>query len=248
MSEQSGPPAIGRRRFLKWSAISGLIAAVPGLACSGGDEEVFAGGTTSQSSSTTAPPSTTTEATTTTAPTTSSTAAAAETTTTTAAAPPSPGAAAGLGPDELAFNVTYEMSSGGKQLNPYLAIWIENEDGEVLRTIELWSQQSKKGPRWLPDLKRWFVVDEKRLSNGGADVIDTLSQATRQPGSYSFVWDGLDQDGAPVADKTVVAHVETAREQGPYSLIRAEVVRGTGEELALADDGELSKASVIVGV
>lgn len=150
------------------------------------------------------------------------------------------------GPIPLAIDFVYTMAAGGKQLDPYVAVWIENVDGVTLRTIELWFQQDSKGPKWLKDLTQWWRRDQARLAAGGSDLVDVVSSATRKPGAYSLLWDGLDDAGQPVLDETVVVCIESARERGPYSLICEQVTPAVlSTPLALPDDGELSGANLV---
>lgn len=147
---------------------------------------------------------------------------------------------------EMVVQFTYTQGAGGKNLPPYIAVWVEDGEGELVETIELWFQQDEKGPRWLPDLKRWFRKEEGFVAAGGADETDVISSATRLAGSYSVVWDGQTPAGPlPAGDYFIC--IEAARERGPYSLIRAAMpVDGVGFELALPNDEELSGARVIL--
>jgi hypothetical protein len=145
---------------------------------------------------------------------------------------------------ELVIDFTFAADSGGRVQNPYIAVWIENEAEELVQTISLW-MKSGNGLEWLPDLKRWYSVDQDRVDAGGTDMVDTISSATRVAGDYSVVWDGTDTTGAPVAQGTYHVCIEAAREHGPYELIREAVTIGTSAfSTELDPDGELTAASV----
>jgi hypothetical protein len=209
----------------------GVAVLVPGLACSGNDDaQVFGQGDTPSTASTSnaVPPASTVVE---------------ESTTTTAVA------AAGLPRGaELVVSFTYQQAAGGRNEPPYVAVWVENDAGELLQTISLWYRGDSRGTRWLPDLKRWFAVDDERIDAGGANTIDVVSSATRLPGSYSVVWDGL-VEGEPARAGDHHLCIESVRERGPYSLIREPVTfDGDVFSLDLPSDNELveARAEIVV--
>lgn len=141
---------------------------------------------------------------------------------------------------------TYEQVSGGKNVPPYVAVWIEDGSGNLLTTVTLWYQQFGRGERWLPDLARWYNVDQSRIAAGGADTVDAISGATRSPGSYQVAWNGTANGSAVPAGNYFVC-IESARERGPYSLIRQAIsLNGSPQQQDLSSDGELINASVSV--
>jgi hypothetical protein len=137
---------------------------------------------------------------------------------------------------ELVVDFTYSSgSSQGPVRNPYIAVWVEDGDGNLVQTVSLWYEQSGKGARWLNELRNWYSV-------GAGDTV--TSGATRAAGTYSVVWDGTGLDGQPVPAGDYVLFIEAAREHGPYSITSAPItVDGSSFQVALADDGELSAAT-----
>lgn len=229
---------VSRRAFLKKAALAaGAVAFFPSLAACGSDAEQFAattiaaGVTTSQAS----PSATTVTAETTTT--------AAETTTT--AAPTTQATSVSLpSGSEMVISFSYAASAtGGRVRNPYIAVWLEDDNGELVNTVALWFLQTQKGLRWLSELRRWASVD------GTSTTIDAISSATRTPGEYAVVWDGTDSAGEMVPSGNYFVCIESAREHGPYSLIREPVALANSDlTFALADDGELSSAQVTFSV
>jgi hypothetical protein len=145
---------------------------------------------------------------------------------------------------ELAVAFSYVPERGGRILNPYIAVWIENGDGLLIRTVHL-TFQSGKGVKWLPDLREWWRADQMRILLGGVDQASTISSPTRVPGSWKVAWDGKAADGTVVRQGSYVLMIEAARERGPYELIRKELTIGSGPfETALDPVGELQQASV----
>lgn len=121
----------------------------------------------------------------------------------------------------IAFSVVAPESRRYKK--PYVAVWVENTDGEIVKTLSLWLMQKRPGPRWYPDLKRWYTREENRKEAYGGDMIEFLSTPTRSPGSYNIYWDGTnDVDQLVVQDDYFIC-IESAREHGPYNLIREAV-------------------------
>ncbi len=135
------------------------------------------------------------------------------------------------------MSFTYTPSdSGGRIHDPYVAVWIEDTDGNLVDTVAVWFQQDDKGTKWLDDLTLWYSV-----SNSAEDT--TMSGATRSPGSYDVIWDGTDLAGNAVAQGDYVVFVESAREHGPYSIVSGTLTLGDdGAVLELGSDTELVDA------
>jgi len=218
---------ISRRAFLRRTAAAGLAAAVPGviLAACGSDAETFGSAATTRTTSTGA----------TTAPIADPTTAATTTLPAVATSAALPDGAA------VVVDFTYAAASSGRggAKNPYIAVWVEDEAGDLVATIALWFLQSQKGLRWLNELRRWSTVD------GDNATIDTISSATRTPGSYQVVWDGTTSDGERARQGSYHIAIEAAREHGPYSLIREPLtLAGEAFTTTLQPEGELTDAAV----
>ena len=211
------PNAVGRRRFLKGSALAGLFLLSPAAARAA----------TRTGSKTAAKTATKTAA----KSTTKVTKAATKSTNSTAVFDPA---------DELAVNFTFATSDGGFRIhNPYVAVFIEDSAGSLVRTIDL-SIETGRGLRYVHELQRWY-----RSANGGNDLVDTISSATRVPGAYHVVWDGRNESKALMPKGEYYVCIEAAREHGPYELIRESVtIAGAPFMKKFADSGELQGASV----
>ena len=121
---------------------------------------------------------------------------------------------------ELAIDIELNEITDFRPHRPYVAIWIENKEGKPIRTLSVWMQSGRKGQKYVRDLRRWFREDQDRQTAGGADLIPTVSSATRQPGRYSFVWNGRDDQGKPVEQGEYFVNIEVVREHGTYQLVR----------------------------
>lgn len=137
---------------------------------------------------------------------------------------------------ELVVSFTYQASSTDRAKRPYIAVWLEDSDGELVDTISLWYQQDGKGKKWLDDLRHWYSVSE------GSDT--TMSGATRVAGDYIVSWDGTDASGDLVSQGEYTLYIEASREHGPYSLASAALAIGeSGFVVTLDGDEELSTLS-----
>lgn len=144
---------------------------------------------------------------------------------------------------ELVVDFTFAIEqAGGRIHDPYVAVWVEDSEGNLVDTISLWYQQGRKGQKWLNDLVRWYDVSDQ-----AADT--SMSGATQVAGSYSVVWDGTGLDGQKVAAGDYVLYIEAAREKGPYQLISAPISLGSDDaSVTFEPSGELTDASATFSV
>lgn len=222
--------AVTRRAFVKRSLVIGALVATPGLACSTDDKQAFKS------------TATTTGAAASTVPTAASVASGGSAASTTI------GAAAASGPafptgGKVIVKFTFAATDGGGRVNnPFIAVWIENSTGELVKTVSLWYKDRES--KYLNNLTRWATVETAFASAGKTDPYDTVSGATRLAGAYSVAWDGTDASGSPVAQGQYFVCIEAAREHGPYELIRGPIAIGSAALTApLTDNGELTTAS-----
>lgn len=145
---------------------------------------------------------------------------------------------------QMTVNFTYTAEDGGGMVrNPYIAVWVEDKQGNLVQTISVWFLQSQKGERYLQHLRSWYTI----ATEASAEV--TTSGATRPAGTYSVVWDGKGMDGNLVAQGEYVLLIEAAREHGPYSVSSTTLtLSDKGVEVALPDDTELSGMTASVAV
>ncbi len=138
-------------------------------------------------------------------------------------------------PASMELAVTFTITpptSAGRYLKPYVAVWIEDEDGKPVRTLTLWRMQDEKGKKYLNELRRWFR---------SVGALDTVSSATRVPGTYAVAWDGLTDAGRRAPQGTYTLTVEAAREKGPYGRVKIPLtLAATPARFSGADNGELA--------
>ncbi|MEQ1826813.1 MAG: DUF2271 domain-containing protein [Pirellula sp.] len=133
----------------------------------------------------------------------------------------------------------------GRYRRPYVAVWIEDKDGNPLKTLVLWIHNTGHGQRWLPDLKRWYRSDNRRQQVDKVDLVTAVSEATRRPGAYSITWNGQDDHKKLVPAGEYVLCIEAAREHGTYQLIRKKIsIDRSSFKEKLDDNVEIHAASI----
>lgn len=115
---------------------------------------------------------------------------------------------------EVALTINLKAPDSGRRAKrPYVAVWVEDASGKVVRTVTVWGNKRK----YLPDLRAWWKLA------GGADWASTVTRATRPAGEHRIAWDGLDDQGAPLPPGTYTLVLEANREHGTYSIERGRI-------------------------
>ena len=102
-----------------------------------------------------------------------------------------------------------EGTGRGAQYRPYLGVWAEDpaNSNKLIRVIAFWAND----PRYYNELSILF-----NRAGRSRDRMQALARATRPSGKYDLMWDGLDDQMAPVPSGTYRIVVETHRENGSY--------------------------------
>ena len=123
------------------------------------------------------------------------------------------------------FEINHPEAEAGRYRRPYVAVWVEDKDGNSVRTLTLWVSMGGAGPfQWLPDLKRWYASDLERKRRDKKELLFTVARPTRPPGKYKAIWDGKDDRGKVLGAGEYTIFVEAAREHGTYQSIRKQVI------------------------
>ena len=129
-------------------------------------------------------------------------------------------------------------SSGGMSRNPYMAVWIEDADGNFVKTLALYHKPN--GDNWLNSLSSWYS------SSGGAD---TTTSGTVPAGSFTATWDGSTAAGGRAEQGDYYVCVESMVEHGSESLVRQKVTFGSSASQAtLTPAGDIAAAAVSYAV
>jgi hypothetical protein len=146
---------------------------------------------------------------------------------------------------EIAIDVEIAAQDGFRVRRPYVAVWIEDLSGKPIRTLCLWMELGRKGPKYLRDLRRWYRDELTPSQVDGGDLVQTVSSPTREAGKYSLVWDGKDDKGRLVDQGQYVLCIEAARQHGTYQLITQPLKVETHPfKQALAGNIEIKAAAV----
>jgi thiamine biosynthesis lipoprotein ApbE len=122
------------------------------------------------------------------------------------------------------FEINRPEAEIGRYRRPYVVVWVEDKDGNSVRTLNLWVSMSGAGPfQWMPDLKRWYVADQERKERDKKDLFFTIARPTRPPGKYKVIWDGKDDHKRLLPAGEYTIWIEAAREHGTYQDIRKKV-------------------------
>jgi thiamine biosynthesis lipoprotein len=106
------------------------------------------------------------------------------------------------------YQVTMNLPLTARGKRPYTAVWVEDPSGRLVRGLALWVGKSK------------YYADLSTLWNqlhGNFDQLRSVTRATRGPGQYDLVWDGLDNNHRPVPPGQYRIIVETNQEHGTYA-------------------------------
>ncbi|WZO97521.1 DUF2271 domain-containing protein [Isosphaeraceae bacterium EP7] len=143
------------------------------------------------------------------------------------------------------FEIVKPATEQGRYRRPYIAVWVEDKDGQPVRTLALWVSQGGAGPfQWLPDLRRWFAADQERKKFDKTDMVLTISRPTRPPGKYSVIWDGKDNKKKPLGPGQYTLCIDSAREHGTSESIRQEInVGGDTFRVTAEGNAEVSSAA-----
>ena len=90
---------------------------------------------------------------------------------------------------------------------PYVAVWAENASGKAVRVLAFWADKS----RYYSELSSFFAAVGR-----DQNAMYSMARATRAPGSYQLLWDGLDDQRKPVPAGDYRIVVETNQEHGTY--------------------------------
>lgn len=147
-----------------------------------------------------------------------------------------------LWPPGFVFQLNLEINQPAqrKYHRPYIAVWIEDDEGKMVKTLCLWME---RGSSWVRKLSRWSRIREK-----DPQLLRTLTSATRMPGKYRLDWNGLSDDGTPLLTGHYQLYIEAVREKGSHQLIREDFVLGERPIMKeLSGNLEIKSASITYG-
>ena len=122
---------------------------------------------------------------------------------------------------EVSIEVNLPVSEGSMNYRPYVAVWIEDENDQTVKTVAVWRKEAD----WLKDMRRWW----RKAGRYDQGELDSVTGATRRAGVHLIKWDATNQQGEAVAAGKYTVNIEAAREHGSRSWVRQIVTLGEGE-------------------
>ena len=106
------------------------------------------------------------------------------------------------------MTLTLPLTAPRSSKRPYVAVWVEDSSDKLVRVLGIWGTKSK----YQSSLSTLW----DRL-HGNFNQLRSVTRATRPPGKYDLVWDGMDNDGKPMPLGTYRITIETSQEHGTYA-------------------------------
>jgi thiamine biosynthesis lipoprotein len=134
-------------------------------------------------------------------------------------------------PTRFALTIDYELPSrGGRAYSPYVAIWITDENNQLVRALTMLGAKLD----YVSENYIWW----RRYGRARPQIVAAISRPTRHAGRYSAVWDGKDDLGQPVGQGRYTVHVEAVREKGLHSYQAMELMLAGDPVQAMAPAGD----------
>jgi thiamine biosynthesis lipoprotein len=100
---------------------------------------------------------------------------------------------------------------------PYVAVWVETTSGKLVRVLAFWASK----PKYFSELSSFWNIASREQR-----LLYSTARATREPGKYQLVWDGLGEQRRPTPPGTYRIVVETNQEHGVYAKQAGTIVCG----------------------
>ncbi|MCL2215189.1 MAG: DUF2271 domain-containing protein [Treponema sp.] len=124
---------------------------------------------------------------------------------------------------EITFTFTRQSGSASNQY----AVWIENAQGQLVKTLYATRWTANGGYRSRPSsIPVWVKLSD--LANMSRSQIDAVSSATPRTGTVTYAWDGTDSRGAAVPQGNYVMVLEGTLRWENQVLYRAPFRLGQG--------------------
>jgi rhodanese-related sulfurtransferase len=107
------------------------------------------------------------------------------------------GGAAGSNALPKALNITFDYARQSGSASNQFAVWIEDMDGKLVKTLYATRYTANGGYKVRPDsISLW--VEKSGLESLSKEEVDAFTSATPRAGSLSYTWDLTDSDGNTV--------------------------------------------------
>lgn len=131
-------------------------------------------------------------------------------------------------PAEYVLDVALPVKPNAERAGerPYVAVWIEDDQGQHVKTLAVWGNDEK----WIRQMDYW-----SKVAKGEPSLIAKVTRATRDAGQYQLDWDGTDTKGRKVPQGQYDVWVEVSYEHGARVGKKARVECGTGPQRVALD-------------
>ncbi|GLR63599.1 DUF2271 domain-containing protein [Marinospirillum insulare] len=119
---------------------------------------------------------------------------------------------------EVSIEVNLPASEGSMNYRPYVAVWVEDENDQTVKTVAVWRKEAD----WLKDMRRWW----RKAGRYDQGELDSVTGATRRPGKHQVIWDATNQQGEAVPAGDYTLNIEASREHGSRSWVRQTITLG----------------------
>lgn len=116
---------------------------------------------------------------------------------------------------EVKIDLNLKAPAGGRAKRPYVVVWIEDSNRHIVRTISIWGNEWK----YLRELSSWWKAGDAYTDA----YTRSVTRATRAPGAYTVVWDGLNDAKEPMVQGEYKIFVEINREHGRHVVASADI-------------------------
>jgi hypothetical protein len=132
---------------------------------------------------------------------------------------------------QAAVEVSFEFTRQGGRATNQFAIWIEDAQGQVIKTLSVTRWTARGGWNRRPDsIPVW--VRQSNVSSMSRGQIDTISSATPRTGLLTFSWDGTNNRGMPVPDGEYMLTLEGTLRWENRVIYSVPIVLGQGANIA----------------
>jgi hypothetical protein len=135
---------------------------------------------------------------------------------------------------QMTVSFDYLLQSG--HASNQFAVWIEDESGNLVRTLYATEYTAGGGYRDRPDsISNW--VAKTALDDMAKEQIDAVTGATPKSGKLSYVWDLTDSSGDSVPEGNYTFVVEGTMRWKNYVLFSGDVAVGGDQAAVTAKPG-----------
>jgi hypothetical protein len=160
----------------------------------------------------------------------------------------------GLAAASPAVATTLDISVEVPRLNvaeyhrPYVALWVEDGQGQHVRNLSVWYQQTANaeghGTKWLPDLRQWWRKSGRTLTV----PVDGITGPTKPVGKHALSFNDTQPQLRGLAAGQYTLVVESVREVGGREMLRIPFSWKTGTTLTGKAQGSSELGEVRLAV